>query len=46
MQTGTYESSRVGLGTKIKNAFKGLGKKRENEDEFESVTYGPDGKKI
>ena len=45
-ETGAYEMpARQGLGTKIKNAFRGLGG-RKSEEEVEHTTYGPSGEKL
>jgi len=45
-ETDAYGQPKAGFGTKIKNAFRKMGKKNRNQEEFEGVTYGPNGERI
>jgi len=45
-QEGAYETSKPGLGTKIKNAFRKIGGRKNKNQLNDPITYGPGGQVI
>jgi len=45
-ESNAYEVRKPGIGQKIKNAFRKAGHKNREEEDYEGVTYGPNGEKI
>jgi len=45
-ETDVYETTKPGLGSKIKNVFRKLTGGNKEEEEYEATTYGPHGERI